>query len=75
MSDFISALFGGSTKASEDVKRQQELARVAQLRQEQTVQDQKAETARQLAGAGKSVRGNRLLIAPEAGGLADKLGG
>lgn len=75
MGDFISGLFGGSTRATEEAKRQQDLSRVAQLRQEQTAQDQKAETARQLSGAGKAVRGNRLLIAPEAGGLADKLGG
>lgn len=75
MGDFISGLFGGSTKASEEQKRQSDLARVAQLRQEQTAQDQKAETARQLSGAGKTVAGSRLLLSQESGGLAQKLGG
>ncbi len=73
MTQFISSLFGSSS-AEKEAERSRQMAEIAQQRQAQQLQEQKAETARQLAGAGKSVRGQRLLMSSESGGLADKLG-
>lgn len=69
MSTLVQALFSDpSKKASEDQQQQLELTQIAQARAQQQAQDEAAATAGALAAA-KPVRGARLLVSKEAGGL------
>jgi hypothetical protein len=77
----IASIFGGGAdtsaaqaQANAQAQQQRDLANIAQNRQEQAAQDQSADTAKQLAAA-KPVRGRRLLLSGDSGGLASTLGG
>ncbi|MCA0425331.1 MAG: hypothetical protein LCH61_18775 [Proteobacteria bacterium] len=78
MGELVGALFngGGQKKAQEEAAQAREQNRMAQLRQEEQLRAQQAETDAQVKATGRAPRGSRLLVAAgEASGVADKLGG
>ena len=78
---FVQAITGskGAERRAEQARqaadRDRELARIAQERQAAAQQESAQTDARKTGGGARVARGRRLLIAPEAGGLASTFGG
>jgi len=76
MGGLLKAIFGGgddSKKMLQEQQKQREMTQIAQARQGQEARDNSSDTAGQLAAA-KSVRGQRLLLSGNDGGLATTVG-
>lgn len=78
MGGLVKGLFGGgqssaSTAALAEQQKERELTQIAQARQRQAAADSAAQTSGQLTSM-KTVRGQRLLLSKEEGGVSSTLG-